>query len=26
LLNQQIKAYKQFVYNPTELYKPYQIR
>ena len=26
LLNQQIKAYKQFVYNPTELYKPYHIR
>lgn len=26
LLNQQIKAYKQFVYHPTELYKPHLIR
>lgn len=24
LLNQQVKAYKQFVYNPTQLYQPYQ--
>jgi len=22
----QVKAYKQFVYNPIQLYKPYQIR
>lgn len=26
LLNQQVKAFKQFVYNPLELYQPYQIR
>lgn len=26
LLNQQVKAYKQFVYNPTQLYTPYRIR
>ena len=26
ILNQQVKKYKQFVYNPTELYVPYQIR
>lgn len=26
LLTQQIKMYKQFVYQPTQLYQPYQIR
>lgn len=26
LLTQQVKAYKQFVYNPIDLYQPYQIR
>lgn len=26
LLTQQVKAYKQFVYNPITLYQPYQIR
>lgn len=26
LLTQQIKAYKQFVYQPIQLYQPYQIR
>jgi len=26
LLTQQVKAYKQFVYNPSHLYQPYQIR
>ncbi|MGQ4648929.1 CRISPR-associated endonuclease Cas1 [Lyngbya aestuarii] len=26
LLNQQVKAYKQFVYNPSHLYQPYQNR
>ncbi len=26
LLTQQVKAYKQFVYNPSYQYKPYQIR
>ena len=26
LLNQQVKAFKQFVYNPLELYQPYLIR
>lgn len=26
LLTQQVKAFKQFVYNPTQLYTPYQIR
>jgi len=26
LLNQQVKAYKQFVYQPAQLYLPYQIR
>lgn len=26
LLTQQVKAYKQFVYNPSLLYQPYQIR
>jgi CRISP-associated protein Cas1 len=26
LLTQQVKKYKQFVYQPTELYSPYQIR
>lgn len=26
VLNQQVKAYKQFVYQPTQLYQPYQIR
>ncbi len=26
LLTQQIKAFKQFVYDPIQLYKPYQIR
>lgn len=26
LLNQQVKAYKQFVYNPSLLYQPYQNR
>jgi CRISPR-associated protein Cas1 len=26
LLTQQIKAYKQFVYDPKQLYQPYQIR
>lgn len=26
LLNQQVKAFKQFVYEPVLLYKPYQIR
>lgn len=26
LLNQQVKAYKQFVYNPADRYTPYQIR
>jgi CRISPR-associated protein Cas1 len=26
LLNQQVKAYKQFVYQPVQLYQPYQIR
>jgi CRISP-associated protein Cas1 len=26
LLTQQVKAYKQFVYNPSQLYQPYQIR
>lgn len=26
LLNQQVKAYKQFAYNPVGLYQPYQIR
>ena len=25
LLNQQVKAFKQFVYEPIQLYKPYQI-
>ena len=25
-LTTQVKAYKQFVYNPVQLYKPYQIR
>ncbi|MFW5765483.1 MAG: CRISPR-associated endonuclease Cas1 [Coleofasciculus sp.] len=26
ILNQQVKAYKQFVYNPSQGYQPYQIR
>lgn len=26
LLNQQVKAYKQFVYNPMQVYRPYQVR
>lgn len=26
LLTQQVKAFKQFIYNPTQLYQPYQIR
>ncbi|MDB9510549.1 CRISPR-associated endonuclease Cas1 [Kamptonema animale CS-326] len=26
LLSQQIKAFKQFVYHPVEIYQPYQIR
>ena len=26
LLNRQVKAYKQFVYNPSRLYQPYQNR
>ncbi|NEP55631.1 MAG: CRISPR-associated endonuclease Cas1 [Symploca sp. SIO2G7] len=26
LLNQQVKAYKQFVYNPSQDYQPYRIR
>lgn len=26
LLTQQVKGFKQFVYNPTQLYQPYQIR
>lgn len=26
LLTQQVKKSKQFIYNPTELYSPYQIR
>jgi CRISP-associated protein Cas1 len=26
LLNQQVKAFKQFVYDPVQLYQPYQIR
>lgn len=26
LLNQQVKAYKQFVYNPCQFYQPYLIR
>jgi CRISPR-associated protein Cas1 len=26
LLTQQVKAYKQFIYDPTHLYKPYLIR
>jgi CRISPR-associated protein Cas1 len=26
LLTQQVKAFKQFVYDPIQLYKPYQIR
>ena len=26
LLTQQVKAYKQFVYDPKQLYQPYQIR
>jgi CRISPR-associated protein Cas1 len=26
ILTQQVKAYKQFVYEPKQLYKPYQIR
>jgi CRISPR-associated protein Cas1 len=26
LLSQQIKAFKQFVYHPLEVYQPYQIR
>lgn len=26
LLNQQVKLFKQFVYEPSRLYKPYQIR
>jgi CRISPR-associated protein Cas1 len=25
-LNQQVKAFKQFVYNPIEGYKPYELR
>jgi CRISP-associated protein Cas1 len=25
LLNRQVKAYKQFVYNPAQLYQPYQM-
>jgi CRISP-associated protein Cas1 len=25
LLNQQVKAYKHFVYNPTQFYQPYQM-
>lgn len=26
LLTQQVKVYKQFVYEPKQLYQPYQIR
>jgi CRISPR-associated protein Cas1 len=26
LMTQQIKAFKDFVYQPSKLYKPYQIR
>jgi CRISPR-associated protein Cas1 len=26
LLSQQVRAYKQFVYNPVQVYQPYQIR
>jgi len=26
LMTQQIKAFKEFVYQPSQLYKPYQIR
>ncbi len=26
LLTQQVKTYKQFVYNPSQIYQPYQIR
>ena len=26
LLTKQVKAYKQFVYEPRQLYQPYQIR
>ena len=26
LLNQQVKAFKQFVYNPSQMYRAYQIR
>ena len=26
LLMQQVKLYKQFVYNPVQLYRPYSIR
>jgi CRISP-associated protein Cas1 len=26
LLSRQVKAFKQFVYNPSQYYQPYQIR
>jgi CRISPR-associated protein Cas1 len=26
LLNQQVKAFKQFVYNPAQTYQPYKLR